>query len=202
MTETARAQELLCRSKEFAVSLEGGAVSLEGRQLAPSMPHILVDPDRRQHVLATHGHSHHRSTFLRRRCCPPTCQRHRHLPQLRQRAQRTAWTSLPGCRRLCHQGTPAFSSGSELQGRSHGLHPHIVNGLALAHCSTSSHHHVWMELSSGHTFDSPFIRAAQVRALGVRSFSSSSSSSSMAASQTVRSEDRTTAAADTQASSC
>ena len=41
-----------------------------------------------------HGHSHHRSTFLRRRCCPPTCQRHRHLPQLRQRAQRTAWTSL------------------------------------------------------------------------------------------------------------
>ena len=76
-----------------AVSLEGVAVSLEGRQLAPSMP-ILVDPDRRQHVLATHGHSHHRSTFLRRRCCPPTCQRHRHLPQLRQRAQRTAWTSL------------------------------------------------------------------------------------------------------------
>ena len=178
-------------------------MSLEGRQLAPSMP-ILVDPDRRQHVLATHGHSHHRSTFLRRRCCPPTCQRHRHLPQLRQRAQRTAWTSLPGCRPAAASamGTPAFSSGSELQGRSHGLHPHIVNGLALAHCSTSSHHHVWMELSSGHTFDSPFIRAAQVRALGVRSFSSSSSSSSMAASQTVRSEDRTTAAADTQASSC
>ena len=48
----------------------------------------------------------------------------------------------------------------------------------------------------------PFIRAAQVRALDVRSFSSSSSSSSKAASQTVRSEDRTTAAADTQASFC
>ena len=127
------------------MSLEGVAVSLEGRQLAPSMP-ILVDPDRRQHVLATHGHSHHRSTFLRRRCCPPTCQRHRHLPQLRQRAQRTAWTSLPGCRPAAASamGTPAFSSGSELQGRSHGLHPHIVNGLALAHCSTSSHHHVWI----------------------------------------------------------
>ena len=41
-------------------------------------------------------------------------------------------------------GTPAFSSGSELQDRSNGLHPHIVNGLALAHCSTSSHHHVWI----------------------------------------------------------
>jgi hypothetical protein len=41
-------------------------------------------------------------------------------------------------------GMPAFSSGSELQDRSNGLHPHIVNGLALAHCSTSSHHHVWI----------------------------------------------------------
>ena len=96
-------------------------------------------------------------------------------------------------------GTPAFSSGSELQGRSHGLHPHIVNGLALAHCSTSSHLTCGLELSSGHTFDSPCIRAAQVRALGVWSSSSSSSSSSKAATQTVRSEDRTTAAADEQA---
>ncbi|KOO27111.1 hypothetical protein Ctob_014135, partial [Chrysochromulina tobinii] len=90
---------LLCRSKHL-LSRSKRAAS------ARPMPYILVDPDRRQHVLATHGHSHHRSTFLRRRCCPPTCQRHRHLPQLRQRAQRTGWTSLPGCRRLCHGFEP------------------------------------------------------------------------------------------------
>ena len=68
---------LLCRSKHLLCSSKRAAS-------ARPMPYILVDPDRRQHVLATHGHSHHRSTFLRRRCCPPTCQRHRHLPQLRQ----------------------------------------------------------------------------------------------------------------------
>jgi hypothetical protein len=99
-------------------------------------------------------------------------------------------------------GTPAFSSGSELQDRSNGLHPHIVNGLALAHCSTSRHHHVCIGAVKRSHVRLSCIRAAQVRALDVRSSSSSSSSSSKAATQTVRSEDRTTAAADEHASSC
>jgi hypothetical protein len=42
-----RSKHLLCRSKRAAS--------------ARPMPYILVDPDRQQHVLATHGHSHHRS---------------------------------------------------------------------------------------------------------------------------------------------